>query len=153
MIAIVLRDYDAAFRCHSNFHLFYDWAVDIQIWALLTRSQCKVSDSQVTVKARGPLVLSVNTLLSETKICCLYFKPCNRVGLLTHFSNLWKLMNLSIQEYTQQTFTIDLRLFRILRFLVIPSSKVKSQPWSDMLSISLQVYQYLKQYRREFSEE
>ena len=39
-----------------DFHLFYDRAVDIQIWALLTRSQCKVSDTQVTVKARGPLV-------------------------------------------------------------------------------------------------
>ena len=34
-----------------DFHLFYDGAVDIQIWALLTRSQCKVSDTQVTVKA------------------------------------------------------------------------------------------------------
>ena len=31
LIVFVLRDYDAAFRCHSNFHLFYDWAVDIQI--------------------------------------------------------------------------------------------------------------------------
>ena len=30
-IAIVLRDYDAAFRYHSDFYLFYDWAVDIQI--------------------------------------------------------------------------------------------------------------------------
>ena len=39
-----------------DFHLFYDWAVDIQIWALLTRSQCKVSDTQVTIKACGPLV-------------------------------------------------------------------------------------------------
>ena len=39
-----------------DFHLFYDGAVDIQIWALLTRSQCKVSDTQVTVKACGPLV-------------------------------------------------------------------------------------------------
>ena len=39
------------------FHLFYDGAIDIQIWALLTRSQCKVSDTQVTVKACGPLVL------------------------------------------------------------------------------------------------
>ena len=35
-----------------DFHLFYDGAVDIQIWA----SQCKVSDTQVTVKACGPLV-------------------------------------------------------------------------------------------------
>ena len=42
----------------ADFHLFYDGAVDIQILALLTRSQCKVSDTQVTVKACGPLVLS-----------------------------------------------------------------------------------------------
>ena len=40
-----------------DFHLFYDGAVDIHIWALLTRSQCKVSDTQVTVKACGPLVI------------------------------------------------------------------------------------------------
>ena len=39
-----------------DFHLFYDGVIDIQIWALLTRSQCKVSDNQVTIKARGPLV-------------------------------------------------------------------------------------------------
>ena len=39
-----------------DFHLSYDGAVDIQILALLTRSQCKVSDTQVTVKAHGPLV-------------------------------------------------------------------------------------------------
>ena len=39
-----------------DYHLFYDWAVDIQIWAPLTRSQCKVSDTQVTVKACGSLV-------------------------------------------------------------------------------------------------
>ena len=40
-----------------DFHLFYDRAVDIQIWALLTRSQCKVSVTQVIVKARGLLFL------------------------------------------------------------------------------------------------
>ena len=45
-----------------DFHLFYDWAVDIQIWALLTRSQCKVSDTQVTVKACGPLVFILSTM-------------------------------------------------------------------------------------------
>ena len=39
-----------------DFHLFYDGAVDIQIRAPLTRSQCKVSDTQVTVKACGPFV-------------------------------------------------------------------------------------------------
>ena len=39
-----------------DFHLFYDEAVDIQLWALLTRSQFKVSDTQVIIKACGPLV-------------------------------------------------------------------------------------------------
>ena len=40
-----------------DFHLLYDGAVDIQIRALLTRSQWKVSETQVTVKAHGHLVL------------------------------------------------------------------------------------------------
>ena len=39
-----------------EFHLCYNGAVDIQIWAPLTRSQCKVSDIQVTVQACGLLV-------------------------------------------------------------------------------------------------
>ena len=43
-----------------DFYLFYYGAVDIQIWALLTRSQCKVSDTHVTVKAFGPLVYGKN---------------------------------------------------------------------------------------------
>ena len=38
-----------------DFHLFYDGAVDIHLWAPPTRSQCKVCDTQVTVKACGPL--------------------------------------------------------------------------------------------------
>ena len=38
-----------------DFYLFYNGAVDMQIRAL-TRSQCKVCDTQVTVKACGPLV-------------------------------------------------------------------------------------------------
>ena len=45
-----------------DFHLFYDGAVDIQIWALLTRSQCNFSDTQVTVKACGPLVFKSPSL-------------------------------------------------------------------------------------------
>ena len=54
LIAVVLSDYNAAILFWFSFILW--WAVDIQIWALLTRSQCKVSDTQVTVKACGPLV-------------------------------------------------------------------------------------------------
>ena len=34
--------------------LFYDGAAEMQIWALLTESQCRVSDTQVTVMALGP---------------------------------------------------------------------------------------------------
>ena len=56
LIAIVLTNYDVAFLYYVDFHLFYDGAVDIQIWTLLTRSQCKVSDTRVTVMACGPLV-------------------------------------------------------------------------------------------------
>ena len=32
-----------------DFHLFYDGTVDIQIWAPLTRSQYKISNTQVNV--------------------------------------------------------------------------------------------------------
>ena len=46
-----------------DFHLFYDVAVNIQILALLTRSQCYVSDTQVTVKACGPLVYFFSVLI------------------------------------------------------------------------------------------
>ena len=38
-----------------NFYLFYDGSFDMQIWTLLTRSQCRVSDIQVIVKVCGPL--------------------------------------------------------------------------------------------------
>ena len=54
-----------------DFHLFYDGAVDIQIWALLTRSECKVSDTQVIFKAHGPLIINYLDLFH---LCvCIYF--------------------------------------------------------------------------------
>ena len=34
-----------------DFDLFYDEPVDMQMWVSLTRSQCRVPDTQVTVKA------------------------------------------------------------------------------------------------------
>ena len=40
-----------------EFYFFYD-VVNMQMWALLTRSQCWVSVNQVTVKACGPPVLN-----------------------------------------------------------------------------------------------
>ena len=54
-----------------DFHLFYDGAVDIQIWAPPTRSQCKVCDTQVTVKACGPLVF-LEAKLSNIANMCFY---------------------------------------------------------------------------------
>ena len=41
-----------------DLYLFYDRAADIQIWAPLRKSQCRVSDTQVTVKALGPLLVN-----------------------------------------------------------------------------------------------
>ena len=56
LIAIVLKDYDAAFLYNFFFIYYNNGAVDMQICALLTRIQCKVTDTQLTVKACGPLV-------------------------------------------------------------------------------------------------
>ena len=56
-----------------DFHLFYDGAVDIQIWVLLTRSQCKVFDTQVTVKACGSLV---HPVLGDLIVCCGFIIIC-----------------------------------------------------------------------------
>ena len=43
-----------------DFYFHYNkGAVDMQICTLLTRIQCKVSDTQVTVKACGPLVFEL----------------------------------------------------------------------------------------------
>ena len=50
------------------FYSFYDGAVDMQIWVLLTRSQCKVSDSQVTVKACGHLITWTLSLAGNLSI-------------------------------------------------------------------------------------
>ena len=49
-----------------DFDFYYNnGAVNMQICTLLTRIQCKVSDTQVTVKACGPLVLYAQTLKSQ----------------------------------------------------------------------------------------
>ena len=44
-----------------EFHLFYDGPLDMQIWSLLSRSQCRNSVTQVTDKAHGSLVFIVET--------------------------------------------------------------------------------------------
>ena len=57
-IAIVLRDYIAAFLWFVDSYLFNEWGGDMQMRVLLTASQCRVFDTRVTVKACGPLVKS-----------------------------------------------------------------------------------------------
>ena len=42
-----------------HIYLFYDKPVDMQIWALLTKSQFRISDTQVTVKVHGPLFVDL----------------------------------------------------------------------------------------------
>ena len=54
---MMLRSY-----CIVDFYVFYDGAIDMKIWALLTRSQCGVFDTQVIIKAHGPIVWILSTL-------------------------------------------------------------------------------------------
>ena len=60
-----------------DFYLFYDEPVDMQIWDLLTRIEYRASNTQVTIKACGPLVLNCK-LIVENKIkyisCFLHIK-------------------------------------------------------------------------------
>ena len=44
--------------------IFYDGTADIQIGAFLT--QCRVSDTQVIVKALGPLVINIQRIVIPT---------------------------------------------------------------------------------------
>ena len=62
MIAFVFRDYNMLLDAISDFYLFNDRAVDMQIWAPLTKSEFRVSDTQVTVKACGLVVSKVRLL-------------------------------------------------------------------------------------------
>ena len=41
----------------ADFHLFYDGPVDLRTQVHLTKSHCRVSDTQLTVKAYGSNVL------------------------------------------------------------------------------------------------
>ena len=57
LYCILLRAYKLKWSSSTivNFHLFYNGPVDYANMSLLTRRQCKVSDTQVTVKACGSL--------------------------------------------------------------------------------------------------
>ena len=52
--------------------IFYDGTADIQIGAFLSRRQCRVSDTQVTIKALGPLVINIQRIVIPTSILITY---------------------------------------------------------------------------------
>ena len=87
LIAFVWRDYDAAYLFDCWF-LFIRWGdVDIQIWALLTRSRCKVSYTQVTVKACEPLVDKFAKLTPDLTLSWILLDICvaNKLADLTFY--------------------------------------------------------------------
>ena len=45
-----------------EFYLFYDGAVNMQIWSLLTRSQYRVFDTQVTAKSGASCIFIAEDL-------------------------------------------------------------------------------------------
>ena len=75
LIVVVLKGFDAAFLClFIDFYLIHDrvFTTVMQIWVLLTRSQCRVVNTLVTVKVRGPLVLNIVNVFS---FFLFYFVP------------------------------------------------------------------------------
>ena len=56
------------FYAIADFYSFYEGAVEMQICAFMTRGGFRVSDSHVTVKACGPLVLKYSCQTYE----CIY---------------------------------------------------------------------------------
>ena len=61
LLAIVLGGFSAAFLAIVDFYLLNYGPVDMQILALLTRSKCRVPNTQVTVKAHEPFVYIFHT--------------------------------------------------------------------------------------------
>ena len=57
-----------------DFYVFYEGAVDTQRWGLLTRSQCIVSNTHMTVKAFGPLVIVLRSRRQSSDFKGMYSK-------------------------------------------------------------------------------
>ena len=102
LIAIVLRDYNAAFLRHCFFFI-YDGAVDMQIRAFLERIRYSVFDTEVTVKAWWPCYNALWKIMHFDKIFqsalklgpsqrtlkkkWVFFSKCVNMG---HINALWK---------------------------------------------------------------
>ena len=106
LIAIVLRDYNAAFLCNCLFSFILWWDVDmhIPVWAHTTKSQCRVSDTQVTLKACGPFV---SLYMCKISLCNKHHEDLNlwiNVNQVT--LEHWSLKNNDRFHCKQNTLTI-----------------------------------------------
>ena len=72
--AIVLMEYNAAFLyANADFHFLMMWQPICKYEPLLIRSQCRVSDTQVTVKALRSLVyIRIQTCSRRSRVLCPY---------------------------------------------------------------------------------
>ena len=63
-----------------DFYFYYNKGAVMQICTLLTRIQCKVSDTQVTVKASGPLVCNffLMTTRKDVMVRCKVMRKSTR---------------------------------------------------------------------------
>ena len=96
-----------------DFHLFYDGAVDIQIWDPRTRSQCIVSDTQAcgrSTRGSGPL-----------EICTFLFKPhtlrlwlLKKLIFLCHSFHLWLSFKLIAKKKCNSLITRKTILYGII---------------------------------------
>ena len=89
-----------------DFYLFNDGVADMQIWGLLTKSQCSVSDTQVTVKAVGLLLMKksqcrMNIYLPVKKIQ--YFRDIciNRIRMSTPLYSSGRFISYMSNKYKQ----------------------------------------------------
>ena len=91
---IVSRGWNAAFRGHWYFHLFYDGPFVVQIWVLLT-----ISDAQMTGKVCGPLAFYLNKIVIWMQCNIRYCK--NKPSILTCLIQNCNLHVLNIVEPQQ----------------------------------------------------
>ena len=109
------------------FYLYYNEAVGIQICTLLTRSQCKVSDTQVTVKACGPLVIMGFLSFSQSTCVC-WFELFSQVSDVAHgpllnvfcsIFNIVTVLNSIINIILTWLFTWTKKLYMFICFVVV----------------------------------
>ena len=98
-----------------DFYLLYDGAVDIQIWALLTRSWWKVSDTRVTGKPCGPLVGWEIPILSNQGSCHIKGVKCKYM----QHTGYWQLIKSQVTKIIFLPFLVFKVGFKFREFFVM----------------------------------